>query len=204
MPDQPAIRGIIFDLDGTLVDSALDFEAMRREMGLAARSPLLESIDQLDEPRKSACHQILERHEWAGVECATLMPGVREFLTLLDARSVRQAVLTRNSRAVALATLERLNLRFDPVLAREDAPAKPDPTAIWQICQAWALDRQHVLMLGDFHFDIEAGRRAGVRTVLYTAGREPGDISGWERADLCLRCFREPAELLSWLDVRPC
>jgi len=42
------IRGIIFDLDGTLADSQLDFDAMRREMELPLGLPILEALTRLD------------------------------------------------------------------------------------------------------------------------------------------------------------
>ncbi len=194
-----AIRGVIFDLDGTLVDSGLDFDAMKREMGLPESEPVLEAIERLDEPRASECREILARHEWAGADQAHLMPGVRPFLDRLAKRGLRQAVLTRNARPVALATLARLDLEFDPVVAREDAPAKPDPTAIWRICELWGLQPKQVAIIGDFHFDIEAGVRAGVRTVLYTADREPSEVRGSAEAGFCLRCFQQPDRLLDWL-----
>ena len=41
------IRGFIFDLDGTLVDSRLDFEAIRRDMGLPSRTPILEALERI-------------------------------------------------------------------------------------------------------------------------------------------------------------
>src|SRR5262245_19687902 len=115
MPSTP-IRGVIFDLDGTLVDSGLDFDQMRHEMGLRAGKPLLASLALLDEPHSSRCHAILHRHEQKGAEQARLMPGVEEFLTALGDRGIRQAVLTRNSRPVTLATLRRLALSFDPII----------------------------------------------------------------------------------------
>ena len=54
-----AIRGVIFDLDGTLVDSGLDFDLMRREMGIAPGHALLEAIDALGEPEARRCREIL-------------------------------------------------------------------------------------------------------------------------------------------------
>jgi len=193
------IRGVIFDLDGTLVDSGLDFERMRQEMAIPPGSPLLEAIGALAEPRRSQCAAILDRHEKAGAERATLVPGAAELVARFRAGRVRQAVFTRNARQVALDTLARLGLAFDHVVGREDAPAKPDPTGIWRICDLWELARDEVVMIGDYVFDIEAGRRAGVRTVLYTAGREPEGLMGAAEADLALKCFTQPEALLAWL-----
>ncbi|HEV3022713.1 MAG TPA: HAD family hydrolase, partial [Pirellulales bacterium] len=191
--------GVIFDLDGTLVDSGLDFEQMRREMGLPPGTPLLEAIASLDEAGRSRCTAILESHEQSGAERASLMPGVVGLLRSLSQRQVRQAVLTRNARKAALATLARLGLTIDLVFARDDAPAKPNPAAIWRICDLWELARHEVAIVGDYVFDIEAGRRAGVRTVLYTAGRDPAGLPGGDQADLCLRSISEPEALVAWL-----
>ncbi|HVU85896.1 MAG TPA: HAD family hydrolase [Gemmataceae bacterium] len=194
-----SVRGVIFDLDGTLVDSGLDFDAMRREMGLPPGQPLLEAIESLPEQEAQRCQAILARHEWEGANRATLMPGVADFLGTLAERGVHRAIFTRNARDVVLATLARLALDFDTVVAREDAPAKPDPTAVWQICAAWQLAPSAVALIGDFRFDIEAGNRAGVRTVLYTAGAEPLPAHGALDADYCLRSFEDAGNLLAWL-----
>jgi HAD superfamily hydrolase (TIGR01509 family) len=161
--------------------------------------PILESLAKLPEPRASHCRQILERHELAGAHRATLMPGIAAFLDQLRDRGLRTALMTRNSRAITLLTLGRLSLEFDPVVAREDAPAKPDPAGIHKICGTWGLRPERVTMLGDYRFDLEAGRRAGARTVLYTAGRDPESIDYANLADFCLRSYECPEELLAWL-----
>ncbi|HVX12091.1 MAG TPA: HAD family hydrolase [Pirellulales bacterium] len=193
------IRGLIFDLDGTLVDSGLDFERMRLEMGLPSQQPILESLDRLAEPRRSECWTILERHEQAGAERATLMPGVTELLQELARRNLRRAIFTRNGRRHTLHTLARLGLTFDTVVAREDAPPKPDPTGIWQICESWRVSPGEVAMVGDYLFDIEAGRRAGARTVCYAGRRNCAEIETWG-AGLAVACFSRPQELLAWLE----
>lgn len=198
-PSPVPIRGVIFDLDGTLVDSGLDFDRMRREMQLPPGMFILEAMSQLSEPRAAECREILARHEWEGAERATLMPGVVDFLAQLEERGIRRAVLTRNARDVALSTLNRLGLSFDPIVAREDAPAKPDPTAVWEICKHWQMACEQVAILGDFQLDIETGRRGGIRTILYTGQRESHEVKGHDLADHCLRCFQESQELLEWL-----
>lgn len=199
MARQPSIRGVIFDLDGTLVDSGLDFEQMRREMELEPGRPLLEALAELSEPRAARCRQILERHERAGAERARLMPGVAEMLDELQARGILRAVFTRNAREIALATLSRLGIEMETVVAREDAPPKPDPTGIWKICESWKLSRREAAMVGDYSFDIEAGQRAGVWTVLVHC--RPADLCGPEfpAADLELPGFEPPGAWLNWL-----
>jgi phosphoglycolate phosphatase-like HAD superfamily hydrolase len=62
--------------------------------------------------------------------------------------------------------LTRLGLRFDAVVTREDAPPKPAPQPVWLACRRMGVPPSAVLFVGDFEFDMVAGRRAGVRTVL--------------------------------------
>ena len=202
-PTSP-VRGVVFDMDGTLVDSALDFDAMRAEMGLPSELPILETIASLAAHEAERCREILHRHEHGGGERAVVMRGAREFLGALDELGIRRAVWTRNSRAVALATLRRTGLEFETVLARDDAPAKPDPTALLELARTWDLPHGEILVIGDYIFDMEAGRRAGSRTALYTAGAEPSACPGYELADFHFGCFTEAAGLLQWMGYGAC
>jgi len=195
------VRGIVFDLDGTVVDSALDFDAMRREMNLPVGRPVLEALVEMHDDEARRCRAILDRHERAGADRAVPISGVIEFLRLLDECGVRRAVWTRNGRDATLATLRRLNLTFDRVVTREDAPAKPDPSAIWGICDAWQIDCREVVMIGDYRFDLEAARRAGIRGVLFTDGAEPHECDGHELADFHFRSFAAAGELVRWLGL---
>lgn len=195
----PSIRGVIFDLDGTLADSGLDFAAMRREMGLPAGEPILEGIERLDSQNAARCRDILARHEWAGVERATVTDGAIEFIGELAARDIRRAVLTRNSRELALATIGRLALDIPLVLGREDAPVKPRPDAVLEICRRWALAPREVAVIGDYRFDIEAGRAAGAWTVAYTGLRPTAEVPWAAEADHVLECFTRAQALLAWM-----
>jgi HAD superfamily hydrolase (TIGR01509 family) len=195
-----AIRGAIFDLDGTLVDSGLDFDQMRREMNLAPGLPLLEAIEQLPAAHAERCWAILAEHELAGARRSTLYPGVREFVHALEMRGLRRAVFTRNSRVIARDTLARLELDFDPILGREDAAVKPNPEAIWKICETWRLRPSECFVIGDYRFDIEAGRRAGAHTVLFAPPGHDSGLGEHLRAGHTLASFAEPAALWAWLD----
>jgi len=201
MPPEYAgpIRGLIFDLDGTLVDSGLDFDQMRREMGLVEGQPILEALAELPAERASECYEILALHEERGAEHATLMPGVVEFLAAARARSWRCGLMTRNCRRSALATLERLALEFDPIICRDDGPIKPDPAAVLEICRLWQVPAASVAVIGDYRFDLEAGRRAGARTALLLSGRDSSRLSWAGDADFVFDSFLEADQLLAWL-----
>jgi HAD superfamily hydrolase (TIGR01509 family) len=189
------IRGVVFDLDGTLVSQEIDFEAIRRELGVASGTPLLELLHGLPEPRRQSAWEIVDRHEREAAARAKIHQGVSEFVAWLEVRNVRRAVLSRNSRQSVLASLERVGLAFDPVVAREDAPFKPNPHGLWQICEAWQFAPAEVLMIGDYLYDLQAGRAAGTKTALVTHGRE------WpfaHLADATFPNFRELPEF--WAD----
>jgi HAD superfamily hydrolase (TIGR01509 family) len=194
------ILGVLFDLDGTLVDSALDFDQMRREMGIRDRTPLLEALDAMSPEDARRCWAILDEHERRGAERAVAYPGVREFLASLAARRVARAVVTRNSRAITLPILARLRLPIDLVMCREDGPVKPDPATIWKICDAWGVQPRQCVMVGDYRFDIEAARRAGTHAVLFTGSGRPHGLADEALADHVLASFAEPAAFWAWFD----
>jgi HAD superfamily hydrolase (TIGR01509 family) len=189
------IAGIIFDLDGTLVESALDFAAMRLEMGLPPGRPILEALALLPATKATRCRDILHRHEQAGAERATPVAGIPELLARIDARGLRRAVFTRNSRRATERALAR-GLHFDHIVTRDDGPVKPDPWAVLYLCRLWQAEPERVLVIGDYRFDIEAGRNAGARTLLYTRGHPGAGLPGAELADGWLESFSDPGQIL--------
>jgi HAD superfamily hydrolase (TIGR01549 family) len=191
------IRGVVFDLDGTLVVGELDFEAMRREIGLPSRTPLLEAVEQLPPAARTSALEVLHRHEHAAACRARLNPGVPAFLDWLARCGVRRAVLSRNMREAVEMTLRRCGLVFDLVLGREDAPYKPNPQGLRQICACWNLSPAEVLMVGDYLYDIQAGRSAGTHTALVTHGI---DWPFANQADLVFPSFEcIPDQLRLWI-----
>jgi HAD superfamily hydrolase (TIGR01509 family) len=194
------IRGLIFDLDNTLVDSRLDFEAMRRDMGLPADQPILESLNRLAPDEAAHRREILHRHELAGAQRATLLPGVASLWIEIERRELRSAIVTRNSLAVADATLRNVRLEIELLLSRDCGPTKPDPWPVQQACSRWNLTPTEVVVIGDYRFDIECGRAAGTRTVLLTHCHEPHIYPNHEQADLVLSSLAEFPRLFAWID----
>jgi HAD superfamily hydrolase (TIGR01509 family) len=187
------LRGVVFDLDGTLVVQELDFEAMRREIGLPPGTPLLEAVERMDAAGREAAVAVLRRHELAAAETAALNPGVAAFLDWLAGRGVRRAVLSRNMRGAVEKVLRRCGLSFDLVLAREDAPYKPSPEGLWHICVTWGVAPAEVLMVGDYLYDLQAGRSAGTRTALVTHGRS---LPFAHLADVAFATFEDVPDVL--------
>jgi HAD superfamily hydrolase (TIGR01549 family) len=195
---QARVRGVVFDLDGTLVVEQLDYDQIRRELGFPQRVPLLEAIAELSEAEQILAHAVLHRHEQTAALTATLNAGVMAFLDWLDSRGVRRALFSRNSRAAVALALERCGLSFELIVAREDAPHKPRPDGLVKICSAWNLPPAQVLMIGDYLYDIEAGIAAGTRTALVTHGCSPPFR---DQANLAFSSFVEiPALLREWIE----
>jgi HAD superfamily hydrolase (TIGR01509 family) len=166
--DAGQIRGVAFDLDGTLVDSRLDFAAIRREIGCRAGTGLLEHVAGLADPEAAARAQaVIERHEMAGAEAASWLPGAENLLRTLSSLRTPVAILTRNCRPATERTLSKLGIRVDLVLTREDCRPKPDPDGLLKIAAAFELPPSAMIYVGDFRFDIEAAERAGMHACCY-------------------------------------
>jgi len=186
--------GVVFDLDGTLVDSRLDFAAMRAETGCPAGTGLLEYIDQLEsEHRRQAARAAIHRHEMAGAAAATWMPGAESLLKQLQRGNRPVGIFTRNSREAATRVIEALGIPCDALIAREDAAAKPDPEGLVWFYRRWDLRPEELLMVGDYLYDLQAARHAGACACLYDPA---GDSPHAAHADLVVRHFRELSALL--------
>jgi HAD superfamily hydrolase (TIGR01509 family) len=193
------VRGVVYDLDGTLVDSGLDFPAMRREMALPEGVPILEALAEIPPgERLDACLRVLARHEDEGAERATLMAGAGELVAHVASQNIPQAIFTRNSRRCATRMLKRVGLEFPWVVCREDGPPKPHPAGLLKLCEVWKANPADVLFVGDYLHDINAGRAAGVRTVLFASGELPHYAP---LADFCISSFDEAKVLFDRLNV---
>ncbi|HHT9153947.1 MAG TPA: HAD family hydrolase [Candidatus Hypogeohydataceae bacterium YC40] len=157
------IKGVIFDMDGTITECDVDFEAIRREARIP-NVPILEYIEGLEEQKRGEVFAVLERHEARAAVNSRLRKGVMEVLENLRKKGIKTALLTRNSRRSVETILKRHNLKFDVVVSRDDAPPKPSPQPVLLIGKKLGLKPEELLVVGDFHFDVQAGKAAGART----------------------------------------
>jgi HAD superfamily hydrolase (TIGR01509 family) len=159
----------IFDLDGTLTLPVHDFGSIRQELAIPDDEDILGHLQTLPPEQASQRHKLLDDIERELANQATAAPGVQELLAYLVRCDTHMAILTRNSRDVALLTLEAIGVRHHfnaaHVLGREDAPPKPDPAGILQLQENWKVKADKLVMVGDYLFDLQAGRSAGAATV---------------------------------------
>ncbi len=161
-------RGIIFDLDGTLVDSRLDFSLLCQRLGWPIGTPILEHLATLTDPEQVADAQyIIEQFELEGAASASWMPGAEALLQQLQQQQIPTAILTRNIKSATDLCIKNLQISVDIVLTRQDCAPKPDPAGLLHIAKHWQLDCQQLLFVGDYLFDLQTAARAGMPSCLY-------------------------------------
>jgi hydrogenase expression/formation protein HypE len=175
------IDAVLFDFDGTLTaPGALDFREIKAELGCPFDRPVLEFIEELAsaEARLTA-HARLTAFEERGAAASQPNQGAEALLAFLKRTKVPLGIVTRNSRASvsrALANFSQVGWDdFEVIITREDSVRpKPSGAALRLAAERLGVAPKHLLMVGDFDFDMEAGRRAGALTAwLRTPGADP-------------------------------
>lgn len=185
----------IFDLDGTLTHSAHDFDHIREELGLPEAMPILEALKALPDQQAAPLWQKLNELELFYARKASVMPGVIPVLEKLHARGAQLAILTRNTMPVVTQILQGCGIHhFFPrehVLDRDSCAPKPSAEGILHLLERWAVPPEEAVMVGDYLFDLQAGKRAGVTTVHI----DPLGVFAWpEMSDICVCGFEEILE----------
>jgi HAD superfamily hydrolase (TIGR01549 family) len=218
--DHGRVTALLFDLDGTLVDSVYQhvlawreaLEAMAIELsvwrihrrigmsgGLFVDALLREtgvtlSAEQIDRLRQLHVEAYLRR-----MDQVRPLPGARDLLSRLTARSVPWAIATSGSIRTARPSLDLLGVGPDTVVVtREDvAHAKPDPDLFLKAAKRLRVEIGHAFVVGDSVWDLLAAQRAralGVGVLSGGYGREELQQAG------AYRVYEDPADLGRHLD----
>lgn len=159
----------VFDLDGTLTVAVHDFQAIRNTLEVPEGSDILDHLASLPPQQAQSFHSRLQdiEHELAAATRAAA--GALTLLDHLQQRDARLGILTRNTRDNAIRTLELIGLMryFEPdhILGRDEAAPKPDPDGIYHLAKAWGIQPESTVMVGDYQYDLQAGKAAGALTV---------------------------------------
>jgi HAD superfamily hydrolase (TIGR01509 family) len=195
------IGALLFDLDGTLVDShheiCLSLDTALRELGLALPfhevealvdgAPLEAVYQKLDGklPKSVAYSDFAERYRSHYMRdlghASRLFPGVADTLSHLRSQlsGVMFSIVSNKSAGSVTPLIERLGIAhcFDLALGCGGTAIRPKPHPDLLMHAAERLSRrpEACIMIGDTLLDVEAGRRAGMRTIAVTHGMAPRD-----------------------------
>jgi len=156
-------------MDGTLTHAIHDFDEIRQQLGLPSGQPILESIAQLPTTQAAAVNKKLDDLEFEIASRATAQPHSKELLELLKAHGHAIGIVTRNGHGIALATLKACGLdeffTDEFVISRDCCEPKPSPAGVNLLLSRWSAPASSAVIVGDYLFDLEAGKNAGIATV---------------------------------------
>lgn len=198
-------RAVLFDLDGTVLDTAPDLlralntlrtrralpplpeAGFRLEVSRGARAMLGHGLpgflDAGSEERMALVEEFLAVYQDDVYRHSVLFPGIAGLLDALDGAGIAMAIVTNKPERMALALLQAMQLapRFPVILGGDSlAERKPHPLPALTACAQLDVDPRAAIFVGDDPRDIDCGRAAGCRTVAVRWGyTDIADIDSW-------------------------
>ncbi|MGY6629844.1 MAG: HAD family hydrolase [Wenzhouxiangella sp.] len=211
---------VLFDLDGTLVDSAPDLigalsalanehklglrapeDVLARRAGQGARVLIRHGLGEFPAEREEALlSAFLGLYAGAIWRRSQLYPGMLELLDALAGQGTPLAVVTNKSERLARQLLAEAGLleRFGCLVGGDSTPAaKPDPAPVLAACRALGIDPERAVMVGDSEADMLAAHNAGCRGVAVRWGYAADLVMDNWPADAIID---HPDALMSWLE----
>lgn len=217
------VEAVLFDLDGTLADTAPDLGAAMNRVLIARGSPPL-PLDQLrpyashgargllraafaigpDDPGYATLREAF-LGEYAAAVCveSRLFAGIAALLDVIEARALKWGIVTNKASCFTLPLIEGLGLAGRPgtVVCGDSTPhAKPHPAPLLAAAAELDVAPPSCVYVGDAERDVIAGVAAGMRTLIARYGYiEPHELPETWPAD---GMIETPAALLGWLPAR--
>lgn len=216
------IQTVLFDLDGTLLDTAPDLaaalntvlreqqrpplplEQLRPWVSLGGKAMIKNGLNiQEDDERFPELYQrFLTFYAAHLAEHTCLFPGMAEVLTTLEARQLNWGIVTNKVKGLTQPLLQQLALTQRSVCTVSGdtlAHKKPHPAPLLYACQRAGCLPQHCVYIGDAQRDIEAGQRAGMHTLVALYGYIGADDQPAEWGASAM--LHQPQDMLTWLDT---
>lgn len=219
---EPTVRTVLFDLDGTLVDTAPDlaqalnrvladegrpaapYELVRAEASYGGKAIVVAGfgIDETDSRFEELRQRFLQYYADAICVHSTLFQGMAEVLDHIEANQRRWGVVTNKPSWLTDPLMQSLGLagRAACIVSGDTtARSKPDPLPMHYACESSGANVAECVYVGDAERDIEAGRRAGMRTLAAAFGylRDSDDPHTWGANQV----ISTPGEIIDWLDT---
>lgn len=216
----PAVKGVFFDLDGTLADTAPDLayalNTLRKEQQLAplpyarirpvvshGATALLRlgfAIDPEHVSHDYLRQRLLEIYSAHLTYKTRLFPGMAAVLQALEDQGIKWGVITNKPGWLTEPLVAGLGLaaRAACIVSGDSTPhTKPHPEPLLQACRETGLEGAQCLYVGDARRDIEAGKSAGMKTLVALFGYIGADDApeSWQADGLIER----PLDILSWI-----
>jgi len=175
------IKAVLFDFDGTLTKpGALNFPFLKKTIGCPADIPVLEFIENLPTSfQQEQAFSILERFETNAAVLSEPNSGALDLIHYLRSNGIGIGIITRNTLSSvekALKNFEGIDISYFDVIISRDTPVKLKPSGdgIMLAAQTLNVDVSQVMMVGDYVFDIQAGKKAGCFTAFLDYGTGSG------------------------------
>ena len=179
------IKAIIFDLDGTLIDSIPDIADAANQLMVNHNYPIHDTSsyvkwighgalkllkravpDNIDDAYlKKLLSEYLEIHTGNCTNKTSLYPGINKILDYLNEQNISISILTNKPHALTLKVFEHYlkKWKFDFVLGQmQDYPKKPDPGRAFEIADKLKCQTQEMMFVGDSDTDMKTGTAAGM------------------------------------------
>jgi len=188
------IKGLIFDMDGTLTVPLIDFKKMKQELNITEEGgDLTKIIASWPKPRREQAWKIIEKFEIYAIENNRLQTGAENALKRFAQANIHLAIITRNTSRSTEALLAKLSVQFNPVLTREFPHIKPAPEPVLHILDAWQIKPDECMMIGDYIHDVESANAAGAFSCYF---KNP-NVTHWEEeADFTVSSYKELENLV--------
>ncbi len=215
-----SIRAVLFDLDGTLLDTApdlifalnrlreehdlpaLDAAIIKPLAGLGSKFMIKQAfnIDDKDPAYPSLREQFLAFYQQHLVDSTQFFPQVETVLTHLDQQGIPWGIVTNKLTRHTQALLHALNLSHRPacvICGDSLATIKPDPAPILYACRLLKQDPLNCVYVGDTHSDVKASKAAGTKSLvaLYGYRQADEDPYSWQADGY----IQNPTEIIDWL-----
>ena len=217
------MKAVLFDLDGTLIDTAADFVRIIQQMCRDEQRPVVEAeiirtqvsegaraMVQLVYPEMDVTDPVFLAHRQRFLNTygdnivvdTNLFEGMYPLLEELEAHQIPWGIVTNKPRGLSELLLAALNLteRCAVLVCPEDvSKTKPDPEPMYLAAKQLNLEARDIIYVGDHPRDIDAGRNAEMYTILAAYGYLPiesrDDLLAWQ-ADAIIQTVPELHQLL--------